>query len=72
MPRYSRPLASENRSLSRAEQREIHFLRRYEQLVSARCPLVLCISEEDRDQLRAQGWQQAELLPISIPDEQQV
>lgn len=62
----------EKRSLSRAEQREIHFLRRYEERVAARCPLVLCISEEDRDQLRAQGWQQAELLPMSIPDEQQV
>ena len=62
----------EKRSLSRAEQREIHFLRRYEQRVSARCPLVLCISEEDSDQLRAQGWQNAELLPMSIPDEEQV
>lgn len=61
----------EQRGISSAEKRELRFVHRYEKRLLAKTPLVLCISEEDRDQLRARGWQNVELLPMSIPDEEQ-
>lgn len=60
----------EQRGYASAEKRELRFVHRYEKRLLAKTP-VLCISEEDRDQLRARGWQNVELLPMSIPDEEQ-
>lgn len=50
------------------EKRELRFTRRLERFMAQHAPLILCISDYDRERLQCEwGCKQAEYLPMSIP-----
>lgn len=51
------------------ERRELRFVRRAERMMARHAPLILCISDHDREWARTElACETAEYLPMSIPD----
>lgn len=61
---------AQRRGPTTPERRELRFVRRAERLMAQHAPLILCISDHDRERVLTElGCARAEYLPMSIPDE---
>lgn len=61
---------AQRRDATTPEQRELKFARQVERFMARHAPLILCISDQDRERLQTEwSCERVEYLPMSIPDE---
>lgn len=61
---------AQHRPPTTPERRELKFAQHVERFMARHAPLILCISDQDRERLESEwGCQRVEYLPMSIPDE---
>jgi glycosyltransferase involved in cell wall biosynthesis len=61
---------AERREATTPERRELKFAHNVERFMARHAPLILCISDQDRERLESEwGCERVEYLPMSIPDE---
>lgn len=61
---------AQRRTATTPERRELKFAHGVERFMARHAPLILCISDQDRERLESEwGCRRVEYLPMSIPDE---